>query len=119
MTYDPFKVYDRLRYRTAEQGGARVYARCTAMSGGDRCEYREHGGTHHAALDGSHTWIEEPLGACSICATDQYPLSVTWWSGEGRDYALMTNCCDDGVVVQRRIVCGPDPFGSSAEWSER
>ncbi len=67
-------------YRRAEPG----QRRCSAMSGGDRCEYREHRGKAHAARTGSHLWVEAPLGVCSACETPQYPLGVVALPSSGR-----------------------------------
>lgn len=123
MSYDPYRVYDRLRYE------GRISPRCFAMSSGDRCEYRRHTGTAHAAKDGSHLWIEAPLGTCACCGNPQYPLGVTVEENEhyGRQFRLLAQCCDDTVEVPDPRTVAPyqdefvedEQFHSRAEWRER
>ena len=128
MAYNPFNTYDRHRHRHACFGGPVIYPRCSAMRDGDRCEYRQHRGTQHAAQTGGHLWIERPLGVCSICDMPVYPLMALARANVSRAerpwYASL--CCENGVVVvdgqlfdQQDDEAGPDPFGSTAEWSTR
>lgn len=117
MGYDPYKVWDINRTRSDALGGPRLYVRCDAMRDGDRCDYRIHRGTHHAAQSGGHRWIEAPIGYCSVCNDPVYPLSVKSLRVDGQhEYVPM--CCDDAFVraSERRA---PDPFGSTAEWASR
>lgn len=128
MAYNPFNTYDRHRHRHECFGGPLVYERCNAMSHGDRCEYRRHRGQHHAARTGSHLWIDAPLGQCSLCGQDVYPLMALARHDSrtnGNWYASL--CCQNGIVIvdstlfteDEPVEAGPDPFGSSSGWSTR
>lgn len=128
MSYNPLNTYDRHRHRHACFGGPLVYERCNAMSGGDRCEYRRHRGSHHAAQTGSHLWIEQPLGDCSICGQPVYPLmALSRHDSRTNGNWFASLCCENGIVIvdpslfddEPETTPGPDPFGASSEWSSR
>lgn len=101
MPYNPYMVWDIDRLRHSELGGPRLHPRCTAMSGGDRCEYRVHTGRAHAAQAGGHRWIEDPLGTCSACGDPVYPLGARAWRDVEEPYRhhIVPDCCDDAHLI--------------------
>lgn len=95
------------------------------MSMGDQCEYRVHAGHAHAAKSGSHRWIELPLGFCSECADPVFPLDAKSKRVVGQ-HVIVPMCCDDATLDEVpggdenvEALPGPDPFGSTSEWSKR